>query len=71
MNVIGHQDIGVNGHPKLAGVLLHQFKKKSVVGLRQEDLLPVVAALDDVMGQTRNGQARKAGHGARVRDMVP
>jgi hypothetical protein len=37
--------------------------KELVIGVRGKYDLPVVAALDDVLGLTRNDAAGKAGHG--------
>jgi hypothetical protein len=37
--------------------------KELVIGVRGKYDLPVVAALDDVLGLTRNDVAGKAGHG--------
>jgi hypothetical protein len=53
MNVIGHQAIRPNPNPTLRGPLGHRFQVGRVVFLAEERLLPPIAALRNVVRQTR------------------
>jgi hypothetical protein len=50
VNVIRHQDVGMHGHLMCRRKVAQQSEKALAVGGVAKDLLPVVAALDDVVG---------------------
>jgi hypothetical protein len=56
MNVIGHQAIAPNLHALFTTPVGHQFHIGRIVAIVEKRLLATVAALRDVMRQTRNDQ---------------
>jgi hypothetical protein len=62
MHVIGHQAVAQHPKPALGGLMLQHLQVGNAVRVGQKDILPVVAALRDMMSQTRNDDARDSGH---------
>ena len=60
--MVVHQHIGMHRDGKFLRVFLQQRKQHLEVSDRCENRLPVIAALDDVVGVTGNGKTGKAGH---------
>ncbi len=62
MKVVAHQDIGVQGDTKLRRAFMQQIQQHLIIRCAGENGLPVVAALDNVMGVTGQREPRKTGH---------
>ena len=62
MHVVGHEHIGVDGQPMLAGRALETIQEDEVIGLGAKDRVAVVAALDNVQRLIWSEEAGKAGH---------
>ena len=58
MQMIGHQDVGVDGNLELPRSLFKPSEKNGVIFCVTEDGLPVIAALDDVMRLVGNDKSR-------------
>jgi hypothetical protein len=63
VDVVGHEAIGAAGHPRLAQRRGHEGAIGAVILLGEKGLLPLVAALGDVMRQARHHHARAISHG--------
>lgn len=64
MDMIGHQNIRVHHAAFTAGDLAQILQIAHVVDFREEAGTAVVAALDDVLGDTGQVDARRSWHGA-------
>jgi hypothetical protein len=64
--MVGHQDIGVDGHIRLQRQLAQFGAILLVVGFGEEARLAIVPELDHVLGDTGQIDAGLAGHGAPV-----
>lgn len=62
MNVVGHPDIGMDRQAILGCCLDQGIAKKPVVRSGGEDHLPVIAALNDVLGLARYDKTGKTRH---------
>lgn len=62
MHVIGHQYIGMDAATCLGGMLRQPFKIDAVILVREEAGLPVIAALNQMLGNARQRKARTARH---------
>ena len=62
MDVVGHQAIGPHLDRRLPATLGEQVAIKGVIGRLEEDLLPPIAALGDVMRKARNDDTADARH---------
>src|SRR5260221_10461427 len=62
MDVIGHEDVGVHRNPEFIRSFFRATPKKSVICLRMEDLLAVVAPMDYMGGVAGNELTRSACH---------
>lgn len=62
MHMIRHQDVGMNRASGALRALLQLVEVISVVDIRKEAGLAVVAALDDVQGNVGEGDACAARH---------
>ncbi len=62
MKVIGHQHIAVQRNMVLAQAFAQHRAQRLVICRIDKDRLAVVPALDGVMHEAGNGQARQAGH---------
>ena len=60
MNVVGHQHIGMDAATGLGGVFGEPVEIKAIVLVAEEARLAIVAALDEMEGNTRQGQASAA-----------
>jgi hypothetical protein len=60
MNVVGHKDVGMDLATGLVGILAQPIQKGPVVLLGNKARLPIIAAMDDVQRDIRQGQARAA-----------
>src|SRR6185369_2703551 len=70
VNVVGHQHVRVHGHiVQLAG-LGYRCEKQFVVVRRAKDVRLVVAALDDVLGQSDDTGAKETSHAAAYAQVV-
>lgn len=66
VDVIGHQAVGQDSQPMPRRLLGQQIEIGPSVVIDEEDILAIVAALDDVVGQAGKDDARDARHGRRV-----
>lgn len=66
VDVIGHQHVGVDSAVVLTGSVREVLPVGGIVILGEETRLPVVAALDDVLGHARQVEAGLAGHAGSV-----
>jgi len=62
MYVIGHQAVAQYPKPALGGLVPQYLQIGNAVSVGQEDVLPVVPALGDVMGKAWDDDARDSGH---------
>jgi hypothetical protein len=62
VHVIGHQAVAQYRKPAPGGLVPQYLHVGKAVSVRQKDVLPVVPALGDVMGQFGNYDARYSGH---------
>jgi hypothetical protein len=62
MDMIAHQAVTQQPHAVMARLLAQMIEVKPAILVYQEDLLPVVAALGDVMRDAVRHQPRLAGH---------
>ena len=62
MDVVGHQAIRPHRDAGLAATLGQQIAVKRIVAILEENLLPPVATLGDMMRQTGHDDAGEAGH---------
>ena len=62
MNMVGHQAIGPAGHAIGAATLGHQIAIERVVARLDEQRLPPIAALGDVVGKVGDDDAGQTGH---------
>jgi hypothetical protein len=62
MEVIAHQHVRVNGHAAPGGMFFQQGEQRAIVFGRCKDRLPVVPALDDVVGIPGHREPWKACH---------
>jgi len=58
--MVGHQAVLPYLHPGLAGLFRQEIAINLLVSILEEDGLAPVAALGDMMRQTRDDQARKS-----------
>jgi hypothetical protein len=63
--MVGHEHIGVDGKPMLAGGALQAVQVEEVIGFGAEDRIAVDAALDDMQRLTFCKEAGQAGNGAK------
>jgi hypothetical protein len=63
MNMIGHEDIGIEPCPAFAFGLSQTFQEDLIILLCKKDGLSIVAALDHVMGIGREAETRWTRHG--------
>ena len=63
MEVVVHDHVGMDGHLESLRMLLPQGQETLTVGVITHDGLAVIAALDDVVRVSGNGEAGLAGHG--------
>ncbi len=66
MDVVRHLAIGPDFDAEAAAGFAEPVAIESIVALLEEDALPPVAALGDVMRQAGNDGAGDAGHGRRL-----
>ena len=66
MEMVGHEHVGMHRDAVLARLAGQQRQHVLVVLRIAEDGLAVVAPLQRVVHETRNGETGKAGHGAIV-----
>lgn len=67
MDVVGHPDLGMDGQTLPGGRLDPGPTKKPVVRVSAKEVLPVMAALNDVLRLARNDKAGETRHGAGYR----
>ena len=60
--MVVHQHVAVHGDAVQRRRLAQRAEVAAPVLVVEEHRLPVVAALDDVMGETGDGKARQSGH---------
>jgi hypothetical protein len=70
MKVVVHDHVGMDGHFESLRMLLPQRQQSLTVGIIADDRLAVIAALDDVVRVSGNGEAGLAGHGQTPRNMT-
>src|SRR5690606_14241944 len=63
MQMIRHQDIGMNSHLELPGAHSQAVEKKQVIRHFMKDHLLIDATLDHMMGLMRNDKSGKSSHG--------
>lgn len=72
VDVVGHQDIGVHRAAFTTGDLAQILQVPYVVDLREEAGTTIVAALDDVLGDAGQVEARRSWHAtAALRRVTP
>jgi hypothetical protein len=64
MNVVSHQNIGMNAAAGLASILGHPLQIEVVILFSKETSLAVIPTLDQVQRNTRQDQAGAAWHGS-------
>lgn len=62
VDVIGHETVASEGELVSYGVLFQESEVEEVVGVCEEDLLLIVAALGDVVGEAGDDDARNSRH---------
>ena len=62
MKVIGHEHISMNLYVAMTGCASENGQEKVIVGRDAEDRTAVVTALDDVLTESGNEEARAARH---------
>jgi hypothetical protein len=62
MKVVVHDHVGMDGHFESLRMLLPKRQQTLAVGIVAHDGLAVIAALDDVVRVSGNGEAWLAGH---------
>jgi hypothetical protein len=62
MDVVSHQDIGMNRAVILRRSLLESIEVETVIALGKEDRLPIVTALNNVLGQPRHQVPWQSSH---------
>jgi hypothetical protein len=62
MEVIGHQDVGVNPAPTFDLGLSKAFQEKTVIIVGEKSSSAIVSALDNVMRISRNCDSRRPCH---------
>ena len=62
MDVVGHQAVAQYLKPALGGLVLQYLQVGDAVRVSQEDILPIVPVLGDVMGQAGDDDARDSRH---------
>ncbi len=62
MYVIRHQAIGMHGTIVLPRKLLQMEQVQDVIALAKEALVPIVPALNNMHGDTRQNEPRLSGH---------
>jgi hypothetical protein len=62
MDVIGHQAVSDYPKPALGGLMLQYLQVGDAIRVNEEDFLPIVPALGDVMGQARENDACDSRH---------
>ena len=50
MDVVGHEAPGLNAHAVVTGMLGEEIEVELVVGIAEEDGLPEISAMADVVG---------------------
>jgi hypothetical protein len=70
MQVVAHQHIGMDLHLLLSRLDLQQFKQALVVGGVAKNVLPIVAAQDDMVRVVREGEAGQASHGGMLSPLI-
>ncbi len=68
MHVIGHQHISVDAATVLFRCLVQPIEVAAIVSLGEERRLPVIAALDDVLGNPSEDESGSACHGKKSRN---
>jgi hypothetical protein len=66
MDVIGHEAIADDAYAGTRGVVAQEVQVEAAIVVGEEDWLAVVAALSNVMGNSREDGAGTAGHNSRV-----
>jgi hypothetical protein len=64
VDMVGHQAVTQDLKAILESMLSQQGEVKLAILIREEDILTVVTALGDVMGEAGNGVPRAPGHGS-------
>ena len=71
MHMVGHQHVGVDGH--LVSLRRHGQIRQivTIVGIGEETRLPVIAALDDMLGNAGEIESRLTCHEGKARSRSP